>query len=137
MRGQIEVEGVGNELMEAIRKDDSRDEQVLQELGKRNPYWTKERNVLLYKDWSMFHPLQKLRTKVIEAHHNTPLAGHPGIAKTLELINRNYWWPSMKEIIQHYVKTCVVCQRTKTFPPNPQDISNRIRSLRNPGKTFP
>ncbi len=49
MRGQIKVEGVGNELMEAIRKDDSRDEQVLQELGKRNPYWTKERNVLLYK----------------------------------------------------------------------------------------
>ncbi len=49
MRGQIEVEGVGNELMEAIKKDDSRDEQVLQELGKRNPYWTKEINVLLYK----------------------------------------------------------------------------------------
>ncbi len=71
------------------------------------------------KDWSMFHPRPELRTKVIEAHHNTPLAGHPGIAKTLELINRNYWWPSMKEVIQHYVKTCVVCQRTKTFPAKP------------------
>ncbi len=64
-------------------------------------------------------PTPELRTKIIEAHHNTPLAGHPGIAKTLELINRNYWWPSMKEVIQHYVKTCVVCQRTKTFPAKP------------------
>ncbi len=49
MRGKIEVVGVGNELMEAIKKDDSRDEQVLKELGKRNSYWMKEGNVLLYK----------------------------------------------------------------------------------------
>ncbi len=31
------------------------------------------------KDWSMFHLLQNYGLRYIEAHHNTPLAGHPGI----------------------------------------------------------
>ncbi len=38
----------------------------------------------LYKGLVYVPPTPELRTKVIEAHHNTPLAGHPGIAKTLE-----------------------------------------------------
>ncbi len=66
MRGQVEITGIGNELMEAIKKDDSRDEQVLQELGKRNPYWTKEGRVLLYKGLVYVPPTPELRTKVIE-----------------------------------------------------------------------
>ena len=42
-----------------------------------------------------------------------PLAGHPGIAKTLELTTREFWWPNMKYDIEKYVKGCHECQRSK------------------------
>ncbi|KIK13741.1 hypothetical protein PISMIDRAFT_17785 [Pisolithus microcarpus 441] len=34
---------------------------------------------------------------VIEAHHNTPVAGHPGWSKTLELVSWCYVWPAMSQ----------------------------------------
>ena len=40
-------------------------------------------------------PKEGLRTTVISAHHNTPIVGHPGQDKTLELVLRNYWWPNI------------------------------------------
>ena len=38
---------------------------------------------------------QSLRLDVLRMHHDDPLAGHFGIARTLELLSRNYWFPSM------------------------------------------
>jgi dUTP pyrophosphatase len=35
------------------------------------------------------------RLRLISQHHDTLLAGHPGIAKTLDLLRRNYSWPTM------------------------------------------
>ena len=55
----------------------------------------------------------------MEAHHDLKYAGHPGIEKTKELITRNYWWPAIKQDVHQYVTTCVVCQRTKTYPSKP------------------
>jgi len=35
-----------------------------------------------------------LRMDILRERHDAPLAGHPGIARTIELITRNYWFPS-------------------------------------------
>ncbi|KAH0603046.1 uncharacterized protein H6S33_008050 [Morchella sextelata] len=51
--------------------------------------------------------------QVIEDHHDRPVAGHLGRDKTLELIDRNYWWPGMSTDVANFVKTCDVCQRAK------------------------
>ncbi|QRW23485.1 Reverse transcriptase (RNA-dependent DNA polymerase) [Rhizoctonia solani] len=42
--------------------------------------------------------------------HDSPLAGHPGQQRTLELISRNYWWPGMKSSAKEWVECCPVCQ---------------------------
>jgi transposase InsO family protein len=55
----------------------------------------------------------KLRELVLSSHHDTPLAGHPGDAKTLEKILRTYWWPTIKEDVKKYVTGCPICQWTK------------------------
>jgi len=34
----------------------------------------------------------------------------------LELVQRSYWWPGMMGYVGKYVKSCDLCQRTKTFP---------------------
>jgi hypothetical protein len=41
------------------------------------------------------------------------MAGHPGIAKTLELTTRTFWWPNMKKDIEKYIKACHECQISK------------------------
>jgi hypothetical protein len=55
----------------------------------------------------------KLWELVLSSHHDTPLAGHPGDAKTLEKILRTYWGPTVKEDVKKYVTGCPICQRTK------------------------
>ena len=51
-----------------------------------------------------------LRTTIISRCHDNSLAGHGGIAKTTELITRQYYWPMMRETIKRYIKNCDMCQ---------------------------
>ncbi|SJL16681.1 uncharacterized protein ARMOST_20210 [Armillaria ostoyae] len=46
--------------------------------------------------------------------HDHITAGHPGIAKTKELVLCEYWWPKMNKDVEAYVKGCETCQRTKS-----------------------
>jgi hypothetical protein len=50
---------------------------------------------------------------IIQSHHNSPVYGHPGISKTIQLTERLYWWPQMRIDITEYVKGCADCQRHK------------------------
>ena len=55
-----------------------------------------------------------LKRGVITLFHNSPTTGHPGITKTTEAINTNYWWPGMRNDVTEYIKGCATCQMTKT-----------------------
>jgi hypothetical protein len=50
---------------------------------------------------------------LIQSHHNSPVYGHPGISKTIQLTERLYWWPQMRIDITEYIKGCADCQRHK------------------------
>jgi hypothetical protein len=50
---------------------------------------------------------------IIQSHHNSPVHRHPGISKTVQLTERLYWWPKMRQDIMEYVKGCAECQRHK------------------------
>ncbi len=54
-----------------------------------------------------------LRRGVLHHFHSSITAGHPGIAKTIQLIQPFYWWPCMKDFITNYVKGCATCQMNK------------------------
>jgi len=55
-----------------------------------------------------------LRPKILFEHHDSHLAGHPGRAKTIELIARDYSWPGLSNDIRRYVRSCDLCQRNKS-----------------------
>jgi hypothetical protein len=50
---------------------------------------------------------------IIQSHHDSPVHRHPGISKTVQLTERLYWWPKMRQDIMEYVKGCAECQRHK------------------------
>ena len=67
---------------------------------------------ILLKDELIYIPNDDLRLQVLKQLHDNPSAGHFGIAKTVEMVSRNFWWPQMRKFIAHYVLTCD-CNRSK------------------------
>ena len=60
-----------------------------------------------------------IRSELISRHHDDPLAGHFGIDKTRELIARKYYWPTLRQDVEAYVKGCDVCLASKAVRHKP------------------
>ena len=55
-----------------------------------------------------------LRQGVLKSCHDDPTAGHIGIHRTLEIVQRTYSWRKMGEDVKAYVRSCPVCQMMKS-----------------------
>jgi len=69
--------------------------------------------ILLYND--LIWTPKVLRSNVLQLHHDYAAAGHLGITKTCELINRNFFWPHWREDVRKYINSCPVCSSMKVF----------------------
>jgi hypothetical protein len=60
-----------------------------------------------------------LRQQLIQDHHTPAARGHPGPARTAEMLLRNYWWPGLMTDVKAYVQKCHSCQvnKSKTVKP--------------------
>ena len=52
---------------------------------------------------------QALCLDIVKLYHDTPITGHPGREKTLELVQRSYSWPGMSTFIKEYTNQCERC----------------------------
>ena len=68
-----------NKIIQAYEKNDK-----VKELCKEQ----KDTTVLIYKE--KIYLLEEYIKEVISNYHNNPQHGHPGVARTMELITRNY-----------------------------------------------
>jgi hypothetical protein len=79
-----------------------------------DPHQLKRHQNIWYKDGrQVIMGDIKAKRYIIQSHHDPPVHGHPGISKTIQLIERLYWWPKMREDITEYVKGCAECQHHK------------------------
>ncbi len=46
--------------------------------------------------------------------HDGPFANHGGVKHTITFLKKSYYWPSLKEDAEEYVKTCLICQQNQT-----------------------
>ena len=93
---------------EALKKGNGQDED-----------WKEGEGFMTYKGRVYVPQDSQLRHDIVQAHHDSPVAGHPGRWKTLDLVVRSYWWPGISRYISQYVKGCDKCNRTKTYPTAP------------------
>ena len=70
-------------------------------------------NRLTYQDCIYVPDYTPLRLRLLGDHHEPPAVGHPGRAKTLELHTHKYYWLQMRKDIDHFVRNCHTCRRTK------------------------
>lgn len=83
------------------------------------------RNQLIYKHcskrgdlgsfettWRIFVPKNGISEVLIECH-DSPLAAHGGVLKTVERVKQLYYWPRMNSDIRKYVLSCETCRSSK------------------------
>jgi len=70
-----------------------------------SPTWTK-RGFLALEGRVYVPNYNDARLKILRARHDSPLAGHPGISKTIELISQDYTWVGLKKDVEAYVSGC-------------------------------
>lgn len=54
-----------------------------------------------------------MEEKTIKAHHDGIEAGHPGIARVMEKIQRSFYFPGMYRKVKKYIAACDSCSRNK------------------------
>src|SRR5882762_9876314 len=81
--------------------------------------WHEDAQGLVTLEGKVYVPMA-CRAEVLRQYHDSPITGHPGQWRTLELVRRTFRWKGMTTYVGKYVRSCDLCQRTKIFPAKPQ-----------------
>jgi hypothetical protein len=65
---------------------------------------------------------KKVKESLLNEAHDVPTTGHLGVDKTLEKLQRYYYWPKMVKLVRRYLESCDVCQRTKPLSQPPAGL---------------
>jgi len=139
---EIVVEGPEEDLVEKIKKAQSKDKDVIkvvEEMKKmrvkelRGNKWKIEGDLVLKEGKVYVLKDEKLRAEVIWLHHDVLAAEHGGRWKTVELVTRNYWWPGVIRDIGKYVEGCDLCQRMKN---RTEELAGKLKLSEIPQKTW-
>ena len=63
-------------------------------------------------EWKLVIPNSLIESFLSQAH-NPPSSAHFGVAKTLERLQRFYFWPSMVSDVRSYIQKCQICKTCK------------------------
>jgi hypothetical protein len=91
--------------------EDSMAQIVLQKPGSDTRIQIKEGVILM--DGLIYVP-QSLRSEIFKQYHDEKTAGHQGTDRTLERIQRMYYWPAMRKYTEDRIRRCDACNRNKS-----------------------
>ena len=75
----------------------------------RDEEW-REVNGIMYKEGKVYVPKDNvLRMEIIRLHHDTPVEGHRGQQKIVELVTRNFWQPGIVKEVKRYIERYNFC----------------------------
>ncbi|WVZ05361.1 hypothetical protein V8G54_018707 [Vigna mungo] len=63
---------------------------------------------------------------ITSVYHSTPLAGHPGVARTFGKLAANFFWAKMHQGVYTFVTQCEICQQTKIPAQKPTGLLQPI-----------
>ena len=69
---------------------------------------------LVYIHDKLYLPTSSLQKQAIEWCHAGILAGHPGEKRTIDLVKRYFWWPTLQIDIKHFIQQCSTCAQGKS-----------------------
>ena len=57
--------------------------------------------------------VEQIKLNILRDCHDSPSTGHQGVARTTNLVMRQYRWTGLREYVKDYVGTCDQCTRSK------------------------
>ncbi|KAF8747845.1 hypothetical protein RHS01_11234 [Rhizoctonia solani] len=89
-----------------------------------------EAGLLFYQGRIVVPDIGTLQTDLLCIYHDSPLAGHPGRQRTLELISCAYYWPGIQADTYWHMDSCKICQQIRkpkylSIPPQPLELPTR------------
>ncbi|SOV06442.1 uncharacterized protein UDID_17465 [Ustilago sp. UG-2017a] len=76
-------------------------------------------NLLTYQDLVCVPDVDDLRLLIVQDHHDSPSAGHPGRRNTLSLVRQSFFWLGMSKFVHSFVDSCETCRRIKAVRHKP------------------
>ena len=74
-----------------------------------------EQQPTTYEYWRTVLPNDtEIKKTVLKELHCVPYAGHPGFARTLEVVRTSFYWKHMNQDVRAFVVDCSVCQMEKS-----------------------
>jgi hypothetical protein len=102
-------DGINDILKEIAARYSSASEQEMSQ----SRTFTKRGDLWHYGELVVVPEVYNLRRRCISINHDLPSAGHPGRDVTLELVQRQFWWPSIRRDVSQYVASCISYQSNK------------------------
>ena len=115
---KIEIIVKGVNLLEKVRWSKVKDNKVIKVVEKIKQTEVKmlkdeeqrEVDSIMYKKRKMYVSKDDiLRAEIIRLYYDTPVEGHGGQWKTVELVTRNFWQPGITKEVKRYIKECDSC----------------------------
>ena len=101
------------DIIKEIRKNTTREKEVVQALKKEDRLTWKEDGVVYIKGRIYVPNNKKIKEEILKENHDSVDVGHPEQHRMLELLKRDYWWPGLKEDVKRYIQGCFKCQQNK------------------------
>ena len=101
--------------LEQAYKNDKETKRIVENLDTEKNFCMVQ-NKLFYTGkgrMQLYLPLGELRDFILNECHDSRYAGHLGMKKTEELVQRDFYWPTLHQDVTSYVRTCEECQRNK------------------------
>ena len=68
--------------------------------------------------------------------HDSGWAGHPGMKRTLALLEDSYYWPQMRDNVKLYLRTYLVCQQEKIEQQRPAGLLEPLPTPEKPWESI-
>ena len=123
----LDEELLHNQIRQA-QKRDSYTKESIKEMRDESPsqFHITADGLLAHREKIYIPRSNKLRTEILQAHHDHPLRGHPGVTKTCHLLRRKYYWPGMRRDVKQYIRACATCQRVKIVRAKPKGFMKTL-----------
>ena len=103
-------------LIAAVQATDPLSQRLIKEIQNapanqaRGAYELSPEGLLMWGDKVCVPQQRSLINELMSIYHDCPQAGHWGMMKTLELLQRKFKWTGMRADVDEYVRTCPTCQ---------------------------
>ena len=67
----------------------------------------------------------ELQRQILAELHDAPISGHMSLEKTVERVQRFFYWKNLRLTVEHYIKSCDECRKSKS------------RTVKTPGTNVP